>query len=51
MSNITFDIGGIIPMLQNLTPGKAAGPDDMPSWILKACAERVAQVLQVIFTQ
>ena len=51
MPNITFDIGGIVHILQNLKPGKAAGPDDIPTQILKTCAEQVAPLLQVIFTQ
>ena len=38
-------------MLQNLKPGKAAGPDDIPTRFLKTCTEKVAPVLQVIFTQ
>jgi len=51
MPNITFDIGGIVRILQNLKPGRAAGPDDIPTWIHKTCAEHMAPVLQVIFTQ
>jgi len=51
MPNITFDIGGIVSILQNIKPGKGAGPDDIPTWILKTCAEHVAPVLQVILTQ
>jgi len=46
MSNITFTTNGIERLLK---PGKAAGPDDIPTWILKICAVQVAPILQVIF--
>jgi len=48
---ITFTTNGIEHLLKNLKPGKAAGPDDIPTWILKICAVQVAPILQVIFTQ
>ena len=51
MSDITFTANGIEHLLKNLKPGKAAGPDDIPTWILKICAVQVAPILQVIFTQ
>ena len=48
---ITFTTNGIEHLLKNLKPGKVAGPDDIPTWILKICAVQVAPILQVIFTQ
>jgi len=51
MPDLTFNINGIVPLLKSLKPGKAAGPDSIPTWILKTCAEQVAPVLQAIFTQ
>ena len=51
MPNITFNTSGIVSLLKTFKPGKAAGLDDIPTWILKTCAKQVAQVLQVIFTQ
>ena len=51
MPNVTFNTKGIESLLKDLKPGKAAGPDEIPTWILKTCAEQIAPVLQVIFTQ
>ena len=38
-------------LLQKLKPGKSAGPDNIPTWILKEYALHIAPVLQVIYTQ
>ena len=34
MNNIVFSTNGIQCLLHNLKPGKAAGPDSIPTWIL-----------------
>jgi len=47
MSDITFTANGIEHLLKNLKPGKAAGPDDIPAWMLNICAVQVAPILQV----
>ena len=51
MNNIVFSINGIQSLLKNLKPRKAAGPDSIPTWILKLCSTQIAPILQVIFTQ
>ena len=51
MSDIIFTTNGIQKLLQDLKPGKSAGPDNIPTWILKVCAIQIAPILQIIFTQ
>ena len=51
MANIEFTTKGIQKLLQELKPGKAAGPDNIPTQILKEHALHIAPVLQVIYTQ
>ena len=49
MSNITFKTKGIAKLLQNLNPYKAAGPDSIPTFMLKVAANEIAPVLTKIF--
>jgi len=51
MPNIEVTTNGIEKLLKDLKPGKAAGPDGIPTWILKTCATPLAPILQIIFTQ
>ena len=51
MPNIIFNTSGIKSLLKNLKPGKAAGPDNIPMWILITCAKQIAPILQIIFTR
>jgi len=51
ISPISFTIQGIESLLSNLDPNKAPGPDQIPSYILKHCAQEFAPILKVIFTQ
>ena len=51
MVNIEFTTQGIVKLLQELKPGKSAGPDNLPTRILKEYAIQKAPVIQVIFTQ
>ena len=51
MANIEFTTQGIVKLLQNLKPAKSAGPDNIPTRILKEYALHIALVLQVIYTQ
>ena len=50
MPPIIISIGGIEALLTKLDSNKSAGPDQIPSYILKHCAKEVAPILQVIFT-
>ncbi len=36
---------------ENLNRSKAAGPDQIPAWILKICTEELAPALQQLFQQ
>ena len=38
-------------LLTKLDTNKSAGPDQIPSYILKHCAKEVVPILQVIFNQ
>ena len=49
MENITVKIPGVIKLLKNLNPYKAAGPDTIPTFILKTAAEELAPALTKIF--
>ena len=42
---------GIAKLLKKLKPHKAAGPDEIPSRVLKELAHEIAPILQVIFTK
>ena len=48
---IIFSTIGIKCILEKLDPSKSAGPDDIPSRVLKLCAVKVSSFLQFIFTQ
>ena len=49
MPNITFKTKGIAKLLQNLSKYKAAGPDSLPTFILKVAANEIAPVFTKIF--
>ena len=49
MKNIILNISGVIILLKNLNPYKAAGPDRNPIIILKSAGEELAPALTKIF--
>ena len=51
MAEVIFTAYGIQKLLEDLKPGKAAGPDNIPTWILKKHAVQIAPILQIMFTQ
>ena len=51
MPEVIFTTNGIQKLLEDLKPGKAAGPDNIPIWTLKVCAVQIAPILQIVFTQ
>ena len=51
MPEVIFTINTIQKLLENMKPGKAAGPDSILTWILKICAVQIALILQIMFTQ
>ena len=46
-----ISVNGILKLLQNLKPGKAAGPDQLKPLLLKELREENAPLIQVIFEQ
>jgi len=46
---LKIDQNGIEKLLQNLNPSRAAGPDNLPSQVLKHCVSQVAPILIIIF--
>ena len=51
MPSITLSTEEIEALLSKLDTNKTAGPDQIPSYILKHCAHEVAPILQVIYNQ
>lgn len=51
MTDIEFTSPGVEKLLQNLNPNKAAGPDLLPTRMLKMVAKKITQVLAFIFQQ
>ena len=51
MPDIDISLNGILKLLLNLKPGKAAGPDNLRPALLKELREEIAPILQVIFTR
>ena len=49
MSRIKIGSNGVFKLLRDLNPHKAAGPDSIPTYILKVAAEEIASVLSKIF--
>jgi len=49
--DIAFSVEGICQLLSELDTNKASGPDEIPPFVLKHCAEEILPVLNVIFTK
>ena len=49
MQNISVNANGVKKLLKDLRPYKAAGPDGIPTFILRAAAEELAPILSRIF--
>ena len=49
MPRIKIDLNDVIRLLHDLNPHKTAGPDSMPTHILKTAAEKIALILSKIF--
>jgi hypothetical protein len=49
--NISFTREGVEKLLSKLKPGKAAGPDELPSRVLKEVAKEISEPLTFIFQQ
>lgn len=51
MSSLTVDDTGVLKLLKGLDANKARGPDEIPAYIMKECAEILTPVLTKIFNQ
>ena len=49
MEDFGISIAGILKLLRNVKPEKAAGPDKLKSILLKELSEEIAAIIQVIF--
>ena len=49
MEDFSISVAGILKLLKNLKPGKAAGPDRPKPILLKELCEEIAPIIQVIF--
>lgn len=49
MPDIDISLNGILKLLNNLKPGKAAGPDKLKPLLLKELREEIAPIIKVIF--
>ena len=49
MEDFSISVAGILKHLQNLKPGKAAGPDRLKLLLLKELCEEIAPIMQLIF--
>ena len=49
MEDFGISVAGILKLLRNLKPGKAAGPDKLKPILLKELSEEIAPIIQVIF--
>ena len=48
MDDFSISVAGILKLLQNLKPEKAAGPDRLKPLLLKELSEEIAPIIQVI---
>ena len=51
LPKLTFGKAGIVKLLKDLNTSKACGPDNIPTRVLKECAEEIGPFLQAIFSQ
>ena len=49
MQEMTISENGLMKLLQNLKPGKAAGPDKLKPLLLRELREEIAPIIQIIF--
>ena len=48
---LTFSVADASKTFKHVNPRKAAGPDSIPSLVLRACADQLAGVLTDIFNR
>ena len=51
LTDLVIKTEGVAKLLRNLNPAKVCGPDNIPSRILKECADTIAPALSCIFSR
>jgi len=51
LTDLVIKTEGVAKLLRNLNPAKACGPDNIPSRILKECADTIAPAVSCIFSR
>ena len=49
MEDITVSCKGVVKLVKNLKPHKAAGPDDIPLMLLREAADEIAPAITLLF--
>ena len=49
MPEIEVTVEGVVKLLKDLSPHKAAGPDEISPWVLRTAAEEIGPALTIIF--
>ena len=49
MPDLDISLNGILKLLKNLKPGKAAGPDQLKPLLLKELRDEIASIIKIIF--
>ena len=49
MEDITVSCKGVVKLLKNLKPHKAAGPDDIPLMLHREAADEIAPAITLLF--
>ena len=49
MPDIDISLNGLLKLLKNVKPGKAAGPDKLKPLLLKELRDEIAPIIKVIF--
>ena len=49
MPDLDISLNGILKLLKNLKPGKAAGPDQLKPLLLKELRDEIAPIIKIIF--
>ena len=49
--DVSFSTDGILKLIKSLNINKASGPDNISARVLTICAEEIAPILMILFTQ
>ena len=51
LKDVSFSTDGILKLIKSLNINKASGPDNISARVLTICAEEIAPILTILFTQ